>query len=66
MKISKHLAIAMENADTSGLSEADLDAIKDFPDFTVIDYPESNDINGRCALTGLWDTVVEIEIKGKQ
>ena len=65
MKISSFLACAMYNCNTSGLNDSEIELIKDFPDFTIIDYcNESNDINGKCRLTGLYDHCVEIELKG--
>lgn len=67
MKISSFLACAMSNCDTSGLSDSEIELIKDFPDFTITDFcSESNDINGNCWLTGLYDHCVEIELtRGK-
>lgn len=65
MKISRNLAVSMEYCDYSGLNKEEIELIKNFPDFTVVDwFEESNDINGRCAITHLWDHCVEIEIKG--
>lgn len=64
MKISKNLAIAMVNCDLSGLNEYETNLIEDFPDFDVIDWNEnSNGINGKCAISGLWDSCAEIKIK---
>jgi hypothetical protein len=63
MKISRNLAVSMENCDYSGLNENEIELIKNFPDFTVTDWNgDSNDINGRCAITGLYDHCVEIEL----
>lgn len=67
MKISRDLAVAMINADFSGLTEEEIGLIKDFPDFTVTDWKEeSRDINNTCDLTGFWDHCVEIELKQKR
>lgn len=72
MKISRTLAIAMENYDYSGLDPKDITDINyfweqgsghGFNDFTVIEWNEdSNDINGKCRITGLYDHCVEIEL----
>lgn len=60
--ISSNLATAMINADTSGLNSDEIKLVESFPDFYVTDYKEeSNDINGRCSLTGLYDHCVEVE-----
>ena len=65
--ISSFLACAMYNADTSGLNDNEIELIKDFPDFTITDYKsDSNDINARCSITGLWDHCVEIEINKRE
>ena len=64
MRISRHLAVAMENCDLSGLNDEDTAIVNriDF-DFVVIDWAEdSQDINGVCALTGLHNHCVEIEV----
>lgn len=62
MIISRTLAVAMVNFDYSGLNNDEIELIKDFPDFTVTNWnEESNDINGRCSITGLYDHCVEIE-----
>ena len=64
IKICRALAVAMINADTSGLNENEIELIKHFPDFTVTDWnEESSDINGNCFLTGLYAHCVEVEIK---
>lgn len=64
MKISRNLAVAMYNNDYSGLEQFEIELIKDFPDFTVTDWSDSSDgINGKCRITGLYDTIVEIELK---
>jgi len=66
MKISRSLAVSMVNCDYSGLNDDEVKLIKDFPDFTVIDWSEeSSDINGRCGLTGLFDHCVEIEVRNE-
>lgn len=66
MRISRSLAVAMVNYDYSGLNDDEIKLINDFPDFTVIDWSEdSNDINGRCGLTGLFDNCVEIEVRNE-
>jgi hypothetical protein len=60
------LAVAMEYFDYSGLSEDEIELVKNFPDFTVIDWcDESTDINGKCSITHLYDHCVEIEFKNK-
>lgn len=65
MKISRTLAVCMVNADFSGLDENEIELIKDFPDFVVTDWAEySTDINGKCSITGKYDHVVEIELRG--
>jgi len=62
-RISRALAVAMINCDYSGLNEEEIDSIKNFKDFKVIDWnEESNDINGRCNISGKFDHCVEIEI----
>lgn len=64
MKISRHLAVSMVNWDYSGLNNEEIDLIKDFSDFTVIDWnDESSDINGVCSITKKWNHCVEIETK---
>lgn len=64
MKISRNLAVSMVNSDMSGLSDNEIELIKDFPDFEVTDWcTDSGDINGKCSITGLWDHCVEIEVK---
>jgi hypothetical protein len=61
--ISRSLAVAMENADTSSLNNNEIELIKNFPDFVVTNWnEESNDINGRCSISGLFDHCVEIEL----
>jgi len=63
MLISRGLAVSMENADYSGLNDQEIELIKNFPDFTVTNWnEESNDINGRCSITGLYDHCVDIEL----
>lgn len=62
MKISKTLAIAILNDDFSGLNDEMIEHAKkvDF-DFEITDYSdESNDINGVCEITGLYDCCVEV------
>lgn len=60
--ISRALAVAMVNADTSGLNDNEVEKIKDFPDFTVTNWhEESSDINGRCSITGKYTHCVEVE-----
>ena len=62
MKIDRNLALAMVNADMSGLNDSEIDLIKDFPDFNVTNWhDDSTDINGKCSLTGLWSHCVEVE-----
>lgn len=64
MLISRNLAVSMEYCDYSGLNENEIELIKDFPDFTVTNWnEESNDINGKCSITNLFDHCVEIELK---
>ena len=66
MRISRSLAVAMVNYDYSGLNIDEIKLIEAFPDFSVIDWSEgSNDINGRCGLTGLFDHCVEIEVRNE-
>lgn len=63
MKISRLLATCMVNNDYSGLNREEVELVKDFPDFTVLDwYDDSNDINGICRITGEYDRVIEISI----
>lgn len=64
MIISRNLAVSMVNCDFSGLNSDEVDALQNFPDFTVINWNEdSNGINGKCRITGLWDHCVEIELR---
>ena len=64
MLISKNLAIAMINSDLSGLRTEEIEKIKNFPDFEVVEWNEDyHDINGICRISGLWDNCVEIEVK---
>jgi uncharacterized protein YlzI (FlbEa/FlbD family) len=57
----------MYNCDTSGLNDSEIELIKDFPDFTITDYcNESDDINGKCRITGLHAHCVEIELRRAQ
>ena len=70
MKISKQYAVCMVNADFSGLLLEDVTALNDFMnehgDFTVTDWSEdSNGINGKCFISGLYDCCVEIELNNK-
>lgn len=63
MNISRNLAAAIDHCDYSGLENNEIELIKDFPDFYVIDWKEeSKDINSKCAITRLWDHCVEIEV----
>jgi hypothetical protein len=66
MKISRNLAVAMTYADFSGLTDTEIAQVKHFsenvPSFVVTNWnEESNDINGQCSITRLWDHCVEIE-----
>lgn len=64
MKISRHYAVAMINNDYEGLTEAEIHKLKKFPEFEVVDWSEgSRDINGVCAISGLYSHCVEIETR---
>ena len=63
MNISRNLAVAMVNCDYSGLNDNEIELIKDFPDFNVIDWENTNFV--RCAIHRLYDNCVEIELIGE-
>lgn len=64
MTISRHLAIAMMYADTTGMSVSEIKLTENFGHFTVTDWNgDSTDVNGVCAITGLWAHCVEIEME---
>lgn len=52
----------MINCDYTGLNDDEIELIKDFPDFTIIDETENFQ---RCALHGLYDNCIEIEVKNE-
>ncbi len=60
MYINQHLACAMVNCDYSGLEENEIELIKDFPDFHIIDIDNGTSFT-RCHITGLYGDCVEIE-----
>ena len=65
MKLSRHIAVALEYCDTTGLNGPEIDIYNsiDF-NYTVTDWAEeSSDINGICDFTGLWDHCVTIELE---
>jgi hypothetical protein len=64
-KIDRNLVVAMINCDFSGLTDKEIELVKNFNhDFTVTNWADdSSDINGRCDLTGLYSHCVTIDTK---
>ena len=67
MRILREFAVAILNNDFSGFSCEEIEQVDNFleryPFFTVPDWgDESNDLNGKCSISGQWGHTVEIEL----